>query len=273
MPSTRDPAFVTTFSRMRILITGASGTIGAKLVPALEPEHELILLSRRAHADPRCRQVDVCEIDQVIAATGGADAIIHLAIATGHEGDYESHNFNSERFDANVKGTYNVFEAARMHGVKRVIHTSSLTVVWGYVQPEWVDGDAAARPVGTYALTKFLAEQIAQQFAMQHGIEVLSLRIPKPVDIDDHSTREDPILPQWIAFPDLIQAYIRGLSAEFSGFQLATIVGETSKRRWDLTRAEKLLGYQPTCNLESMGYTLRDEPTGYGGAGVVWGDG
>jgi nucleoside-diphosphate-sugar epimerase len=71
MPSTRDPAFVTTFSRMRILITGASGTIGAKLVPALEPEHELILLSRRAHADPRCRQVDVCEIDQVIAATGG----------------------------------------------------------------------------------------------------------------------------------------------------------------------------------------------------------
>ncbi|MEE3336338.1 MAG: NAD-dependent epimerase/dehydratase family protein [Candidatus Latescibacterota bacterium] len=78
---------MTTFSRMRILITGASGTIGAKLVPALEPEHELILLSRRAHVDPRYRQVDVCKIDQVIAATGEADGIIHLAIATGHEGE------------------------------------------------------------------------------------------------------------------------------------------------------------------------------------------
>ena len=257
---------------MRVLLTGARGTIGAKLGPALEGDHELRLLSRQQVAGDRWWQVDLTDIDAVHEAMKGVDAVIHLAIATGHEGDFEDDVANAERFDTNVKGTFNVFEAARRAGVKRIIHTSSLTVVWGYAAPEWVEGDAPARPVGTYALTKQMGEVIARHYATAHGLSVLCLRIPKPIDVDDPASKERPILPQWIAFPDLIQAYRLGLAAPEIGYEMVTLVGESSKRRWDLGRAEAILGYRAQYRLEEMGYTLRDEPAGYDREGAVWGE-
>ena len=249
---------------MKILITGATGVIGSRLVPALEGKHELRLLSRRAFPDDaRWRQVDVTDIEQVCDAAEGMEMAIHLAIATGREGDFEEDAFNSQRMDVNVKGTYNLFEAARRHRLKRVIYTSSLTVVWGYPPPQWVDGDAPAKPVGTYALTKYLGEKIAEYYAELHGISTLCLRIPKPFDIDDPESRNAPILPQWLAFPDLIRAYKLGLTAPCVGCEIITLAGESSRRRWDLSRAEKILGYRPRYRLEDMGYTLREEPDSY----------
>ena len=255
---------------MNILVTGASGTIGQKLVSHLEDKHELTLLSRRAISeDPRWRQVDLSDIHQVKHVADGIDTLIHLAIATGQEGDFEGDAFNEMRLDTNVKGTYNIFEAARNSGVKRVLFTSSLTVVWGYPAPEWISGDAPARPVGTYALTKYLGEQIARHYATHHGIEVICMRIPKPIDLDDSASRATPILPQWIAFPDLILAYELALTAPLDGFDIVTLAGESSKRRWDISRAERILGYRPQHRLEDMGYTLREEPGDYSQSNIV----
>lgn len=255
---------------MKILITGATGTIGSKLIPALENEHDLVLLSRRKiQDDARWRQVDVTKIEQVMDAMRGCETVIHLAIASGQEGDYEGDDFNEQRFEINVKGTYNVFEAARRTEVKRVIYTSSLTVVWGYLPPTFVEGDAPAKPVGTYALTKHLGEQIAEHYAKVHGLSVLCMRIPKPVDIEDKTSKATPILPQWIAFPDLVQAYLLALKLQNNFFETITLVGESSRRRWDISKAEQLLGYQPQHRLEDMGYTLRDEPQSYTGPNIV----
>jgi nucleoside-diphosphate-sugar epimerase len=254
---------------MKILITGARGTIGQKLIARLGGEHDLCLLSRSAVADDlRWIQADVTNFEEILSAMTGVDVVIHLAIATGHEGDYEEDVFNDQRFDVNVKGTYHVFEAAKRAGVKRVIYTSSLTVVWGALGE--VASDASAQPVGTYALTKHLGEQVAQYYAQQHRLSVVCLRIPKPVDIDDPNTVAQPILPQWIAFPDLMQAYQLAIEKQDIHFEIITVVGESSKRRWDLSKAERLLGYQAQYRLEDLGYTLRDEPSGYNRAGVVW---
>ncbi len=256
---------------MKILLTGATGTIGRKLISALEQQHELRLLSRRKISDdPRWQQVDISDIDQVHRATEGMDAVIHLAIATGYEGDYEDDPFNRQRLDINVKGTYNLFEAARQASVKRVVHTSSLTVVWGYPAPQWVESNAPAKPVGTYALTKHLAEQIAEYYATQHNLSVICLRIPKPINIDDPQSRTEPILPQWIAFPDLIKAYKLALEIPDITHETVTLVGESSKRRWDLSLAEKVLGYRPQYRLEDLGYILREEPSSYDGPNVVY---
>jgi len=218
---------------MKILITGARGTIGRRLVPRLESEHELILTSRSAvDGDDRWRQVDVTQLDQVEAAAEGMDAIIHLAIATGHEGDYEDDRFNDERWDINAKGTYNVFEAAARAGVRRVVYTSSLTVVWGYPAPEWVPADAPGKPVETYGLTKYVGEQIARTYARLHHMEVLCLRIPAPIDVDDPATAGGSILPQWMAFSDLVEAFSLSVTAPVSGCEVVTLVGESSQRRW-----------------------------------------
>jgi len=257
---------------MTVLISGASGTIGRMLIRELEGECDLRLLSRKEiPGDPRWWQVDVTDFQSVEKACQGVDTVIHLAIATGQEGDYEDDIFNRERLDTNVKGTYNVFEAARRGGVGRFIYTSSLTVVWGYPAPTYVDGDAPAKPVGTYALTKHLGEQIACYYASEFEMSVICLRIPKPIDIEDPQSKAEPILPQWIAFPDLIQAYRLSIEVQDVSFEVITVVGESSVRRWDLGRAESILGYQPTFNLEEAGYTLRVEPSAYDRDGVVWG--
>jgi len=245
---------------MRILITGANGLIGRKLTPALERQHELRLGDVRPLAgDARFVPCDVTNSAEVQAAMHGIDAVIHLAIASGHEGEYEDDAFNQQRFDINVKGTWNVLDAARRANVRRFVHTSSLMVVWGYRAPEWVAGDAPPRPVGTYALTKYLAEVICQRLAGERGLPVVCLRIAKPVDPDKPGWKRRRLRPQWIAFPDLARAYQLALAAPWSGFEVVTLVGESSRRRWDLGRAEAVLGYRPSIRLEELGYTLGEE--------------
>jgi uronate dehydrogenase len=248
---------------MNVLITGAAGLIGRHLTRSLSHEHTLRLGDVRAVDDPRWVPLDVTNPEEVAAVMRGAEAVIHLAVATGHEGEFEDAAFNQVRFDVNVKGTWNVLEAARTAGVRRFVHTSSLMVVWGYPPPQWVAADAPARPVGTYAVTKHLAEVLCEHTTRGHGLSVVCLRIAKPVDLEDPAWRQRRLRPQWVAFPDLMQAYRLALSAEIDEFETVTIVGESSRRRWDLAKAERVLGYRPTFRLEEMGYQIGDEREAY----------
>ncbi|MGV3723141.1 MAG: NAD-dependent epimerase/dehydratase family protein [Actinomycetota bacterium] len=244
---------------MRVLITGANGFVGQRLARHLAPRHNLILADLHAPEAAGWVTVDVRRLQDVERAAQGVEAIIHLAVASGAEGEYEDDAFNDLRFDVNVKGTRNVFEAAVRCGVRRVVYTSSLMVVWGYGPDEPVGPFAAARPVGTYALTKQLGEVIASDYSQRYGLETVCLRIAKPVDLDDAAARARPIRPQWIAFPDLCRAYQRALEAPNLAFEIIHLVGESSRRRWDLSRAEAVLGYRPTLRLEDLGYRLGSE--------------
>jgi uronate dehydrogenase len=244
----------------RVLITGAAGYIGRRLSRALDEDHDLRLADVAPPAGgARWVRLDVTQPDQVAEAMQGVEAVIHLAVASGHEGDYEDDAFNQLRFDVNVKGTWNVLEAARRAAVQRFVFTSSLMVVWGYEPPQWVAGDAPPRPVGTYAVTKHMGELLCRHYAQTFGMSLVCLRIPKPIDLTDPAWQGRRIRPQWIAFADLVQAYRRALTAPDIGFEIVTVVGESSRRRWDLAKAEQLLGYRPTTRLEEMGYQLGDE--------------
>jgi nucleoside-diphosphate-sugar epimerase len=244
---------------MHILITGAAGWIGRRLTRALEREHTLRLGDVSPLEDHRWVPLDVTKPEQVQDAMQGIEAVVHLAIAAGHEGDFEDDAFNQIRFDVNVKGTWNVLQAAARAGVRRIVHTSSLMVVWDYNPPEWVAGNAPPRPVGTYAITKYLGEVLCEQAAGAFGLSIVCLRIAKPVDIEEPEWKARRLRPQWIAFPDLAEAYRLALVAPQIGFEIVTLVGESTRRRWDLSRAEQLLGYRPRYRLEEMGYTIGDE--------------
>jgi len=235
-----------------VLITGAAGYIGRRLAPYLAPHHDLVLGDLHPQDRAGWVPLDVTRMEQVEAACRGVDAVVHLAIASGYEGEHEDDAFNDLRFDVNVKGTYHVFEAAVRCGVKRVVYTSSLMVVWGY-GAEPVAPDAEARPVGSYAITKHLGEIISRDYHQRFGLSSVCLRIAKPIDPDDPAWRETPIRPQWIAFPDLCQAYRRALEAPDLGCEVIHLVGESSVRRWDLSKAERLLGYRPEYRMEEMG--------------------
>ncbi len=244
---------------MRVLITGAGGTVGRRLVKALETEHELRLGDVQPLDDPRFVPLDVTDPQQVQTAMEGMEAVVHLAIASGFEGDYEDVAFNQIRFDVNVKGTWNVLAAAAKAGVKRVVQTSSIMVVFGYPPGEWVASDAPAKPEGTYATTKLLAEVLCEQAAKEWGLSIVCLRIAKPVDAEDPALKTRKLRPQWIAFSELARAYSLALTAPNIGFEIITLVGDSAVRRWDLSKAERILGYRPAFRWEEAGFMLGDE--------------
>jgi len=131
-------------------------------------------------------------------------------------------------------------------------------VTWGYPKTTGISSDAPARTVGTYSLTKHLGEIICEHFARTHGLSIICLRIAKPIDLDDPRRRASLIRPQWIGFPDLIQVYKLALTVPNIGFEIVTVVGDSSRCQWDLEKAKRLLGYRPTLRLEDLGYQLGD---------------
>ena len=249
---------------MRVLVTGAAGYVGRHVTPALEREHELRLADiQPIRGDARYVPLDLVDAAAVRRAVAGMDAVLHLATASGFEGAVEDDAANRQRFAVNVEGTYNLLQAAAAAGVRRVVHTSSIMVTWGYLsqqqdgQPQGlIAGDAPPRPVGTYAVTKTLAEALCRHAAESAGLSIVCLRIAKPVAIDDAYWKHRRIRPQTVPFADLAQAYAKALTVPGIGFEIVTVVGDSSRPTWDLGRARKVLGYQPTIRLEDHGFEL-----------------
>lgn len=242
-----------------VLVTGATGEVGRGVVPFLEKDFNLRLLALDPPGDDARRiQCDLLDRKALALAMTGVDAVLHLAVASGHSGLFEDDAFNEVRFDINVKGTYHVFETARRAGVRRVVQVSSLMVVWGHGVESMVSGDAEPRPRGTYALTKMLGEEIARHYSQAHGMEVIVLRIAAPLDLTDPELRQKPVRPQQVPLPDLAQAFARALTVALSRCEVVTIVGESSRRRWDLEPARRVLGYQPQYRLDDLGVTFAD---------------
>ena len=110
----------------RILITGLSGLIGSALRKHVEGKYALRALNRRAVSGVETHQADLGDLAAIQPAFRDVDTVVHLAAAAGdkHAADV--------LMRSNVVGAFNVFEAARNAGVKRVIFASSGATVSGW---------------------------------------------------------------------------------------------------------------------------------------------
>ena len=109
-----------------VLVTGMSGLIGGAVRKHLAGRYELRALNRRPIEGVPCHQADVADLDGIQPAFKGVHAVVHLAASVGTHAPFD------EILRANVVGTYNVFEAARRAGVRRVVYASSGATVSGY---------------------------------------------------------------------------------------------------------------------------------------------
>ena len=113
-------------SDRRLLVTGLSGLIGGALRKHLGGRYPLRGLNRRPVPGVECHQADLGDLEAIQPAFSDIDTVIHLGAVAGDE------QAPADILRANVMGTYNVFEAARRAGVKRVIFASSGATVSGW---------------------------------------------------------------------------------------------------------------------------------------------
>ena len=110
-----------------VLLTGPGGRIGPHILPTFHAQFELKILDRSPiPSEPETIVADLSSIETLTAAMAGCDTVVHLA-ATSDEAP-----FVEELVPNNVIGLYNVFEAARAAGVKRVVFASTVQAVSFY---------------------------------------------------------------------------------------------------------------------------------------------
>ena len=150
---------------MKALVTGGGGFLGKAIIKRLrERGDEVRSFSRNSHPALTELGVEHCrgelgDAEAVMRAAEGCDIVFHVAAKAGVWGPYE------EFYRANVSGTKNVIAACRHHGIKRLVHTSSPSVVFDGTDMEGVD-ESAPYPdhfEAFYPQTKAEAEQLVLQ--------------------------------------------------------------------------------------------------------------
>ncbi|MGP0564772.1 MULTISPECIES: NAD-dependent epimerase/dehydratase family protein [unclassified Nitrospina] len=162
---------------MNILVTGGSGFLGGYIARRLHAlGHAVTALGRRDDPDlPEgidFLQVDLADRKAMADACRGRDAVFHSGALTGIWGDRETF------YRTNVEGTENVIAACLQHGVSKLIHTSSPSVVYDGIGIENGTEDLpyARRYLCDYPKTKALAEQRVLEANGQHGLATVILR-------------------------------------------------------------------------------------------------
>jgi nucleoside-diphosphate-sugar epimerase len=170
---------------MKILITGAAGYTGSRLILPFEGKHELRLLDVQPfESDHETIIGDVTDLDTVRKAVEGVDALVIGHMASRHNKAYEQPTLP---FDVNVRGTANLFHAAVENGIDRVCLLSSIATVHGYPKGTFYSRDLAPKPQDSsyyYSMTKALQEMTAETFHRCKGIKVSIIRLGWVVDAD-----------------------------------------------------------------------------------------
>jgi uronate dehydrogenase len=238
----------------RLLLTGAAGGLGKVLRERLAGLAQVLRVSdiaalgeaRGAHEEVvPCDLADKQAVDALLA---GCDAIVHLG-GVSVERPFE------EILEANIKGIFNVYEAARRHGVKRVVFASSNHVIGFYKQTDKLDANVLRRPDGYYGLSKSFGEDMAQFYFDRYGIETVSIRIgssfPEPLNRRMMST--------WLSYDDLTALIEKSLFTPQVGHTVVYGASANKDVWWDNHAAAKL-GWTPKDSSEAFRAKVEAQP-------------
>lgn len=239
-----------------VLVTGMSGLIGGAVRWRLEGRYRLRALNRGALAGVETVPADIQDLAAIRPAFAGVDVVVHLAANTSSAAPWP------DVLGQNVVGTYNVFEAAREAGVRRVIYASSGATVSGWERDDpyraLVTGDyakagdrwplitheSAHRPQGLYGASKVWGEALARSYSDVHGLSMLCLRIGVVNEADRPSAPRH--FSVWCSQRDIAGMVERCVAAPASlRFGVFFV---TSDNRWgyrDLEHPRAVLGFRP----------------------------
>jgi uronate dehydrogenase len=222
----------------RLLLTGAAGALGRVLRPRLGSLCEHLRLSDRADLGAAApgEELHPAALEEraaVLALLDGVDVVVHF-------GGVSTEAAFDPILQANIVGVFNLYEAARHHGVRRIVFASSNHVVGFYRQSEVIDSHAPPRPDTLYGVSKAFGENLSRMYFERYGIQTVCLRIgsatPEPLN--------RRMLASWLSHDDLERLVVASLTAPCAGHTVIFGTSDNRTRWWDNTRAAHI-GYRP----------------------------
>jgi nucleoside-diphosphate-sugar epimerase len=246
-----------------------SGLIGGAVHKGLEQKYAFSALNRSEVPGVPTVRADIGYLDQISPAFDDVDTVVHLAALASMSAPAE------DILHANVAGTYNVFEAARQAGVKRVVYASSGATVSGWEHEEpyaalvegryadlpesWnmITHETPTRPSGIYGTSKVWGEALARHFTDTSPLSIICLRIGMVGSVDRPATARQ--FSVWCSQRDIVNMIDLCISAPES--LRYDIFFANSQNKWgyrDLEHPRRVLGYVPQDAAESYRKTTQD---------------
>lgn len=245
----------------KIAVTGANGTIGTRLCADLARDYDIVRIDLQ-DADVNA---DVRDFDAMLSALRGCDTVIHLAGVVAVDIDWETNHA------VNIGGTYNVYEAARRNGLRRIIFASSnhcvgmnevdnAPAIYEPASGILISTDAPYRPDGLYGVWKAFGETLGRYYSDKYGIQVACIRIGSITEADDpkhesvressgwlHLTDEQKFkryAATWMSQRDFARL-VRAILARDVPYAVVYGVGDNLTRFWDLEPGRATYGFWP----------------------------
>ena len=242
----------------RVLVTGASGLIGGLVVKHLGHKYNMSALNRRPVEGVPCTRADIADLEAILPAFEGVDMVVHMANYLDDMNDWEQH------LAAGIIGTRNVFEAARLGGVKRVVYGSTGDTQTGYEYDEDLPYGALAagkydqapkewpminyrdpvRPKNLYGTCKVFGEALGSQYADLYELSVLCIRLGAVLPEDRPLTRRQ--LVSYLSHADCISVVDKCLELPLTHRYDIFRATSHSRYRWmDFEHTREVLGWEP----------------------------
>lgn len=231
----------------KVVITGATGNIGAKLRRHFESlGWQLRLLDITDGGDP---SVQVCDLalwdEDWVSAFAQADAVILLA------GDPSPKASWSSVQRLNLDLTLNVYEAAVRQGVARLVFASSNWTMAGYrFQSGTLTTDAEPFPINAYGSSKLFGERLGRSYSDRWGISTICFRIGYCQRGDNLPGSQMAFgawgQDMWLSDRDLCDGFEKALTApDTVRFAVLNLMSDNRGMRWDIDTTRRTIGYAP----------------------------
>lgn len=229
----------------KLVLTGAAGRLGSYLREPLCALCDELVSTDLAqdigtlYEGEGYVQADLGDLPAIEALTKDADMIVHFG-AIGDEAEFDA------ILHANIKGSYNIWEAAYRNKVRRIVYASSIHAVGMYPKTEFIGTEVPHRPDTYYGLSKCFTEDLARMCWEKRGIEAVCLRILSCAKVGNARA-----VGSWLSYDDLIQLVTRSIDTPVTGFTLAYGVSDNDRAPVDNSSAA-FLGFRPKDNAEQF---------------------
>ena len=236
----------------KLVLTGAAGRLGSYLREPLSKmatefvSTDIVDDIGKSLSNETYVKADLASLDDMMGVLAGADMVVHFG-AIGDEAPFDA------ILESNIKGAYNVWEAAYQQGLRRVVYASSIHAVGMYPKTEFIGTDVPHRPDTFYGLAKCFAEDLGSLYWDKRGLESVCMRILSAAQVNN--TRS---LGSWLSYDDLIHLVQRAIDTPITGHSIVYGVSNNDRAPVDNHLAH-FLGYRPKDNAEAFAETVLAE--------------